>query len=444
VILLDRDLPGGDCLYSGCIPSKALIRAARLAWEMRRAADFGLPAVEPEVDLGRVLARIRRLIERLYEHDSPAALARHRVEFVQAPVSFADPHTLLADARRIRARRILLCTGARPRRPDLPGLAETPHETYQSVFNLTRLPASLLVLGGGPVGVELAQAFQRLGSRVTLFQRAPRLLPAADPELSVRLEQILQREGLAVRTSCPVERVATSPTGGVVVLAGGRTVEADRLLVAGGRQPNLEALALERGGVAFTAQGVTVDDFLRTSQPHIFACGDLVGSHQFTHYAAWQAAIAVRNALLPGRSRGLREWVPWTVFCDPEVASCGLSEPAARARQGNDVVVTRWPIERLDRAQIEADQPGLVKVVHRRDGTLLGAHLVASRAGEMIQEYVLALDRRLRLGDLARSIHVYPTYAVANQQLAATQLLDQLARNPTVRFALRLGRWLPW
>jgi pyruvate/2-oxoglutarate dehydrogenase complex dihydrolipoamide dehydrogenase (E3) component len=443
VALVDRNPPGGDCLYSGCVPSKALIRAARVAWEIRRAADFGLPASEPRVDLARVMARIRQVIDRLYQEDSPAALARDGVEFIQAPASFADPHTILAGERPVHARRILLCTGARPRLPIVNGLPATPHETYQSIFNLTRLPRRLLVLGGGPVGVELAQAFQRLGSQVTLFQRAERILPAADPEASAILEDVLRRDGVDLRTGCAVEKVGLADTGGISVLAGGERLEGDLLLIASGRQPNLEDLALERGGVAFTSNGVIVDDALRTSQRQVFACGDLIGSHQFTHYAAWQAAIAVRNALLPGSSAGTRAHIPWTVFSDPEVARCGLTEPEARQRYGSDVAVSRWPFERVDRAQIEADRRGLLKVVHRRDGTLLGAHLVAGRAGEMIQEFVLAMDQGLRLDDLGRSIHVYPTYMIATQQLAASRMLDRLARNPAMKLAVRFGRWLP-
>src|SRR6266516_2644161 len=239
VALVERYLPGGDCLYTGCVPSKTLIKAAKVAWEMRRAADYGLTPCQPKVDLGRVMAHVQEVIGRVYRFEQPEALAEEGVELVLAPARFVDPYTIEAGERRLRAGHFLLCTGARASVPPIPGLAETPHETYESVFQMQQLPGRLLVLGAGPIGLEMAQAFQRLGSQVTIFQRSQRILSFADPEISTALIEVLGEEGIRFRTGSRIERVARTPAGGVAVTAAGETVEGDVLLVAAGRRPKI-------------------------------------------------------------------------------------------------------------------------------------------------------------------------------------------------------------
>ncbi len=430
VALVEKYRPGGDCLYTGCVPSKALIKAAKVAWEMRTAAEYGLPASEPNVDLGRVTAHIQEVIQRVYQFESAEVLADAGVDLVIGEARFLDTHTVQAGDRVLRGRRSLICTGSRATIPPVPGLEESRFLTYDDVFQMQRLPEHLLVVGAGPIGMEMAQAFRRLGSRVTMFQRSRRLLTIADPDCSEALAGVLRDEGIAFHLGSTLE--AVERTGDTVAItSGGDRIEGDQVLVAAGRKPNVEGLDLERAGVAYGPRGVPVDQYLRTNQPHIYACGDVVGSHQFTHYAGMQGYVAVRNAMLPGHSTGVLEQVPWTIFTDPEVARVGLTEPEAREQHGSEVEVTRWPLERIDRAQTDEDRHGFIKVVHRPNGEILGAHIVAARAGEMIHEYVLAMDHSLKFGDLSSSVHVYPTYSVGNQQAAAAWRIDCLLEGLT-------------
>jgi pyruvate/2-oxoglutarate dehydrogenase complex dihydrolipoamide dehydrogenase (E3) component len=306
VALVERDLPGGDCLYTGCVPSKTLIHAARVAWYMRQAERFGLPASNPKVDLGRVMDHVQEVIQRVYVHESAEALAEEGVEVVLAPGRFVDPHTVQAGDRTLRAKHVLICTGARASVPPIPGLVETPHESYETIFKLRRLPERLLVIGTGPIGLELALAFQRLGSQVTCFQRSELILTMADPE----------------------------------------------------------------------------------------------------------------------------------------VARCGLTEREARERHGDDVRICTWPLELVDRAQTEDDRAGFIKVIHRRHGEILGAHIMAARAGEMIHEYVLAMERGINFGDLSGAIHVYPTYSSGNQQAAVVYRISSLLESRAGRLVTGLARWI--
>lgn len=442
VALIERYRPGGDCLYTGCVPSKALIKAAKVAWEMRRAADYGLAPVEPNVDLGAVMAHVQDVIQRVYQFESPDVLSHEGVELVTGEARFVDAHIVQVGERVLRGKRFIICTGSRAAIPAIPGLAESGYLTYDEVFYMRRLPEHLMVIGAGPIGMEMAQAFRRLGSRVTMFQRSERLLTMADAECSDAIADVLRNEGITFHLGSNLDSVERRGES-FAIRSGGDVVEGDALLVAAGRKPNVEGLGLEAAGVAYGPRGIPVDPYLRTNQPHIYAVGDVLGAHQFTHYAGMQGYVAVRNALLPGHSTGVLEQVPWTIFTDPEVARVGLTELEARQRHGADVEVTRWPIERIDRAQTDEDRHGFIKVVHRANGEILGAHIVAARAGEMIHEYVLAMDRGLKFGDLSGAMHVYPTYSVGNQQAAAAWRVGSLLEGVTgklINVATRLAR----
>lgn len=441
VALIERGRIGGDCTWSGCVPSKALRKAAKLAQEMRRADAFGLPRVEPQVDLRRVVAWVRVAIEGVSRFETPEALAEDGIELVFGAARFLDPHTVDVGGRLVRGRYIVICTGAAPALPAVPGLPETSYLTYRDVLDLPVLPARLLVLGAGPIGLELAQAFQRLGSAVTVLEQAQRVLPQADSDASAALATRLAEEGVDLRTGVGVERVERAGSG-VAAAAAGQTWVSDALLVTTGRRPVVAGLGLERAGVAYSGSGVKVDPRLRTSQRHIYACGDVIGAAQFTHYAAWQGAVAARNALLPGASRGIPRAVPWVVFTDPEIGQVGLSEDEAR-RRWSDVLVQRWPMERVDRARTEGDVLGLLKLVARGDGRLLGATVVASAGGELVNELAVALERRLALRDLALTMHAYPTYGAAIQQASFATMMTQLMggwRGPLLRAAVRWRR----
>jgi pyruvate/2-oxoglutarate dehydrogenase complex dihydrolipoamide dehydrogenase (E3) component len=338
VALVEKERIGGDCTHFGCVPSKALVQAARVAWHLRTADRFGLDAVQPSVDLGRVMAGVRQAIDHVSAFETAEVLARHGVGVRMGEARFADPHTLLVGERtRLRARYFLLCTGAHPAIPPIPGLDETPYWTYRTVWRQDRLPRRLLVLGSGPVGTELTQAFGRLGAQVTVFERGDRPLRRADPEASAVVRQVFEAEGVRFRFGARLERVREQ-RGSIIVTDRGEDLEGDALLVAVGRRPTVGGLDLERAGVAYTDQGVVVDQHLQTSQTHIYACGDVIGGFQFTHYAAWQASMAVRTMLSSPTTRpGRRRW-PCARCCSPARASgsvptCpGPSSPIPRWR----------------------------------------------------------------------------------------------------------------
>ncbi|MDQ6740388.1 MAG: FAD-dependent oxidoreductase [Actinomycetota bacterium] len=322
----------------------------------------------------------------------------------------------------LTAKAFLLCTGAQPAIPPIPGLTEVPFVTYLQLFENDRLPQRLLILGTGPLGLEMGQAYQRLGAQVVLV--GERLLPKDEPEAGAALGQVLAREGLEFARGRATQVARDGAT--ILVTVGDQLLRGDLLLLALGRVPVVGGLDLERAGVVHSPQGIAVDTHLRTNVKHIFAAGDCTGGYQFTHFAGWQAFQAVRNALLPGSSPGFSAIMPWVTFTDPEVAHVGCSEAAARRQFGDAVVATYWSMERTDRAICENDLDGFIKVVHKPDGTLLGATIVAGRAGEAITEFVLALHRGLKLSDLARPIHAYPTYSTPVQQLAAQVAVEHL------------------
>ena len=314
--------------------------------------------------------------------------------------------------------------------------------TYRSIWDLEELPANLVVMGAGPIRCEMAQAFCRLGSRVTLVEGADRILLNDEPEAAQVLAHRLTQEGIDLRLGQMVERVSQNGSGVSVALSRER-LEADALLVAVGRRANLEGLDLEQAGVTCGSQSIKVDRHLRTSQKHIFAAGDCAGGYQFTHYAGWQGLMAVRNAFLPGSARGVLDSVPWTTFTDPEVAHAGLTEAQAQARFGSGFKVSTRPMASVDRAVTSGDESGLIKVLHKSNGTILGATVVSPRAGEMIHEWTSAIDNGLKLGDMAQSIHVYPTYSMGNMQLAAQVHVEQLLSGKMgrlLRGLARLGR----
>ena len=311
--------------------------------------------------------------------------------------------------------------------------------TYESVWDLEILPRHLLVVGAGPIGCEMAQAFRRLGSQVTLVASRDRVLPRDEPDASRVIGEVFAAEGIDVRTKARAQRV-WQDSAGIHVDAGGDELVGDMLLLAAGRRPNVAGLDLERADVAYSASGIQVDEHLRTTARHIYAAGDCLGREQFSHYAGWQAFMAVRNALLPGTSKGSADYVPWATFTDPEVAHVGLSEKQARDAFGDQVMTCEWPMRQVNRARTEGNTAGFLKLVHKPDGTLLGATVVAERAGEMIHEWIVALANGLKVDDLAGAIHVYPTYSTASVQAAAAIRVERLLRGASGRIVRRLAR----
>ena len=416
-VLIVAEQLGGDCTWTGCIPSKALLRAARLVHDWRSAAAIGLGTGEVGVDFARVMAEVRAVIARVYSYETPEALAKRGVDVAIGPVRFLNDETIEAGDRRIHGQHFVICTGAAPAVPPIPGLDGVPYLTYETIFSLDRMPPRLVVIGAGPTGVEMAQAFARLGSRVTVIEQFAQLLPDADPEASEVIQRRLESEGIALQMSAPVTRVMADAAR-VRVEAGTALIEGESLLVATGRRPRIAGLDLERAGVQVRDGAIQVDKNLRTSNTRVYAAGDVTGGFQFTNYAGWQGYVAARNALLPGAQEGVRSRIPWAVFTDPEVAQAGLSEAEARA-QFTDVKVHRLELERVDRAQTEDQREGFLKLVSRASGKLVGATVVSRAAGETINELALAIDHGLSVSDLASTIHAYPTFGFAIQQLAA-------------------------
>jgi pyruvate/2-oxoglutarate dehydrogenase complex dihydrolipoamide dehydrogenase (E3) component len=446
VALVDREKLGGECLYTGCVPSKALLHIAAAAASVRTAAALGLTARLEPVDLGAVADRVQRAVDVIYAaSDAPEHYQALGIDVAFGAVRFAGHDRVTLDGRPVTFGHALLATGSRPAIPAIPGLAEAGFLTNETVFAARRLPERLLVIGGGPVGCELGQAFARLGAHVTLVQRAERLLPRDEPEASRVVEARLAGEGVtkATRTAATAALLRDGAKVVTVVAPDGqRELVADEILVAVGRAPNLDGLALEQAGVRATPHGVVVDAYLRTSNPRILAAGDVTGGYRFTHAAARQAGVAVRNALLPGVARTkLDERVmPWATFTDPAVAHVGLTEAEARARHRDAVRVYTQTFDEVDRAVTDGATDGFVKLVGTSRGELLGATAVGLTAGEFINELAVALRRRITLAQLASTTHVYPTLALAIQQAAGKHTTERLMRSGLVRVLRRLAR----
>jgi len=423
VALVEKGRVGGDCTWTGCVPSKALLKAAKVAHQARTAAGFGVDTGPPTVDMDRVRAYVKQAINDVYQHETPEVLANKGIDVISGAARFSDPHTIQVNGRALTARKFIITSGAHPLVPPVPGLDEVPYLTHMQIFDNDRLPERLLVMGAGPIGSELAQAYGRLGSRVTLIDVG--LLPLEEPEVSDVMGKVFAREGIQF-----VEGLVTAARqeGAEIVLnVEAQECRGDMLLVAVGRAPNVDGLGLDRIGVAYSKKGIEVDKVLRTNLKHIYAAGDCVaGNYQFTHFAGWQAFQAARNALLPANSSGFNDVVPWTTFTDPEVAHVGLTETEAREKYGDGVRVTTWPMERTDRAVAENDRDGFIKVIHKKNGKVLGATIVAARAGEVITEFALAIQRGLKLFDLANFIHVYPTYSLPVMRMSGQAVIGAL------------------
>ena len=420
VALLERSRIGGDCTWTGCVPSKSLLKVARVAHEMRSASRFGVQSHDPVVDMNQVREYLRSTVHQIYQPTTPEALRAKGMQVHLGPVQFVDPHTLLVGDERLTSKKILIATGAHPATPTIDGLSDVRCSTYLDIFENDRLPEAMVVIGGGPVGVELAQAYSRLGSKVTIF--AEHLLAKEEAEASEIVRRVFEREGILIIAE-NVQSVSNI-SGGVSVQSLNHRQTCDLLLVATGREPTLDGLNLEAAGVRYTAHGIEVDNELQTSTQHIYAAGDVLGGMQFSHLAGWQGFQAARNALLPGSSAGFSAAVPRVTFCDPEVAQVGQTEAEARKAHHDDVTVLTWPISRVDRAVCDGDQDGLMKLVTTKAGIVLGATIVGHRAGDAIAEVALAMQHKLKVSDIASTIHPYPTYSTGIQLLATEMSVD--------------------
>ncbi|BCR05712.1 mercuric reductase [Desulfuromonas versatilis] len=437
-LLIEREEKlGGDCLHYGCVPSKTLIRTASVWAQARRSREFGLPEVElPPVDLKAVMDRVRAVIARIQEHDSPERFCNLGAETRFGPARFLDDHTVEVDGSRVSAKSWVIATGSRPAAPPVEGIEAVPYWTNETLFAQTRLPDRLLVLGGGAIGLEMAQAFQRLGSKVILVEFLDQILPPEDADVAEILKERLQSEGMEILTgtrAVQAEGNAESVRLSVEPAAGGgerRVLEGDVLLVATGRKPNVEGLGLEAAGVEFSAKGIPTDARMRTNLHHIYACGDVTGKFQFTHMAGYAGGVALTNAILHLPRKADFSKVPWCTYTDPEVASVGFNEKRAR-QEKIEYRVLEEKFADNDRALAENEAGGKIKVLVDGKGKVIGCQIVGAHAGELIHEWIAVISGGVKLSTIAGAIHVYPTLAEISKRAAGSYFSDKLFSDRT-------------
>ncbi len=444
VALVERGKMGGDCLNTGCVPSKALISSARLIEQIRKAEDWGLLPQEPQFQFEAILARMRERRAKIAPHDSQYRFESLGVDVFRGQARFLSPKEVQIGDLVLKARNFVIATGTRPAIPVVDGLDRTTHYTNETVFDeMRQKPQRLVVLGGGPIGCELGQTFARLGVEVTILQRPHRLLEREDPDASELLLRRLQAEGVNVLTGAAARVVARQERtirvwADVEGEATRHPIDCDAILIAAGRVPNLENLGLEAAGVAFTEKGVTVNEHLQTSQPHIYAAGDAAGPYLFTHVADSHARTVVRNILLPWwKAKREDAVIPWCTYTSPEVARVGLNETEAHRKR---IACDLWkqPLANVDRAVLESEEEGFAKVLTKKGSDeILGVTIVADRAGDLIHEFVLAMKAGVGLRKISGTIHAYPTYAEIARKVA-----DQWQKARLTPFAKRLFSWM--
>ncbi|MGY8870961.1 MAG: dihydrolipoyl dehydrogenase family protein, partial [Pseudomonadales bacterium] len=429
VTLIEKHQMGGDCLNTGCVPSKAIIRSARQAYEMRQADQFGIQSVEPQVDFAAVMGRVKNVIEQIEPHDSVERYTNLGVDVIQGTASIVSPWEVSVtkengEQQTLSAKSVIIATGARPRVPNIPGLDQVDYLTSDTLWELNELPKRFIVLGGGPIGCELSQAFSRLGSEVSIVQRASHLMPREDEDAQVLVEQQFSDEGIDLHLSSTAKEVVVREGQAYLLVEhAGEIVELpfDKLLLALGREANTSGFGLETLGIE-TRENGTLDcnGFMQTRFPNVYVCGDVTGPFQFTHVAAHQAWFAAVNALFSGFKRFKVDYrvIPWVTFTDPEVARVGLSESEAKA-QGLAYEVTRYGIDDLDRAIADGDDHGFVKVITvAGKDKILGVTIVGKHSAELLAEFVLAMKYGLGMNKLLGTIHTYPTFSEANKYAA--------------------------
>lgn len=443
VALIERDLMGGDCLNVGCVPSKALISAARVAAQIKRSGQFGVkPAETIDVDFPAVMDRMRNLRASISPNDSARRFKQLGVDVYFGQASFVDSETIEVEGQKLSFKRAVIATGARAAIPSIPGLDQVRYLTNESVFSLTELPKHLAVVGSGPIGCEMAQAFARFGSQVTLLGRSAHILPREDGDAAKVVENSLLQDGIVLHDNVADLRIEGTQDTSLFWSQTGSNHQAsfDQLLLATGRQANVEQLNLDAVNVDYNAHGVQVNARLQTTNPRIYATGDVCSAYKFTHVADFMSRIVIQNALFLGRRRWTDLVIPWCTYTSPEIAHVGLSQHQADV-EGLPIDTFRQPFSEIDRAILEGDTEGFVKVhLKRGSDRILGATIVAPHAGEMISELTLAMTGGLGLRKIGNTIHPYPTQAEAIRKLA-----DQYNRTrltPWVKSLLQ--RWLRW
>jgi len=442
VVLVEKGRMGGDCLNYGCVPSKALIAAGKRAQAMRGSAVFGVNGGEPMINSTHVRDHVRGVIAAIEPNDSVERFTGLGVNVIAGEARFKDAETIDVDGTQIKARRFVVATGSSPSLPPVEGLDTVPHFTNETIFDNAERLEHLLVLGGGPIGMELAQAHRRLGSEVTVLE-AFTPLGKDDPELTRVVLRALADEGVQILDGIRIERIEGDDKGvRALIGANGQAQEisGSHLLVAAGRKPNVEGLDLEKAGIEFDKRGINVSKGLKTTNKRVYAIGDVAGGLQFTHVANYHAGLVIRNALFRLPVKTSNDAIPWVTYTDPELANVGLSEEQARERHGK-IRVLRWPLAENDRAQTEREIDGFVKVITTKRGRIAGAAIVGNHAGELIQMWGLAISQGLKIGAMAGVISPYPTLSEINKRAAITYYMPSLS-SPLIRKAIGWLRML--
>lgn len=441
VVLIEAGEMGGDCLNTGCVPSKALIAAAKAA-EAQRRGFRGVAASAPQVDFGAVKDHVRAVIEAIAPVDSQERFESLGCTVIRAFARFTGPREVEAGETTVRARRFVIATGSRALVPPIQGVDTVPYLTNETIFDLRDRPEHLVVIGGGPIGVEMAQAHRRLGCAVTVIEGA-KVLGREDPELAAVVTDALRAEGIDLIEGQPVVRLAGQAGAVEVTLGDGRQVRGSHLLIAVGRKVALEGMNLDAAGIAHTAKGVTVDARLRTTNRRVYAVGDAAGGLQFTHVAAWHAGIVIRQAVLGLPARADPRALPRATYTDPELAQVGLTEAEARKAHGDALTVVRAGFAHNDRAQAEGKTQGQVKVMVVK-GRPVGASIVGPQAGELIGLWALAIHARLKLSAIAGMVAPYPTLGEVSKRAAGAYFSPKLFENPALKLLVRfVQRWVP-
>ena len=439
IVLIEKGKMGGDCLNTGCVPSKALLAAAKRAHQIANSAEFGIASSRPKVDFAKVMAHVKDVITQIAPNDSVERFSGLGVQVIQSVGHFRDKRTVMAGAYEIQARRFVIATGSKAALPPISGLDRVNYLTNETIFNLRELPAHLIIIGGGPIGMEMAQAFRRLGSKVTVLEA---FTPFArdDPEASGIVMKQLLAEGIEIHANARVERVEQADAKITALVSFGdkkKKISGSHMLVAAGRKPVIDGLQLEKAGIDADPRGIKVSRALLTTNKRVFAIGDVTGGLQFTHMANYQAGIVIRRALFRLPAKVDTSATPWVTYTDPELAHVGLSEADA-LRQNIKIRVLRWPYAENDRAIAERHIHGSIKVITDRKGRILGATIVGLQAGEIIQMWTMAISRKMKIKAMTEFISPYPTLSEISKRVSYTYYTTNLT-SPVLH---RIIRWL--
>ncbi|WP_336231724.1 dihydrolipoyl dehydrogenase family protein [Thalassospira sp. CH_XMU1458] len=444
VVLIEKGKMGGDCLNTGCVPSKALLAAGHAAENARRASRFGVSTGPVEIDFGRAIDHVHSVIAGIAPHDSVERFEELGCTVIQAEARFTGPGEVVAGDTTIKAKRFVIATGSRAAVPPIPGLETVCYFTNETIFENRVRPEHLIIVGGGPIGLEMAQAHHQLGAKVTVIEMGT-ILPKDDPDLVAVVRDRIKADGISLYEGAKTKEILdVNDQIRVVIEHQGIeiTLEGSHLLLATGRKPNVENLGLKDAGIEFTDRGISVDARLRTSNKKVFAIGDITGGLQFTHMAGYDAGIVIRNALFRLPAKVDHSAVPWVTYTNPELAQVGLTEKAAREQYGDDIRVVTWDYAENDRARAEAETEGFIKVITKPNGRILGAAIVGRQAGELIGVWSLAISKKMKIGAIAGMIAPYPTLGELSKRVAGAWYTPSLFGEKTrklVRFLLRFA-----